>query len=62
MEGRHVRDLPQVHVGEEQLPVAAVDDGGSVGRCKHVQLAARVEGLQLHGLRAKRDLTRGKGG
>lgn len=56
VERAHVIDLFEVDVGEDQLMVGGVDDGGSVGAGKHVGGGERPEGPQDGGLRAQRDL------
>lgn len=52
----HVIDLFEVDVGENQLVVGGVDDGGPVGAGKYVGGGERPEGPQYGGLRAQRDL------
>lgn len=56
VERAHVIDLFEVDVGEDQLVVGRVDDGGSVRAGKHVGGGERPEGAQHGGLRAQRDL------
>lgn len=53
IEGAHVVDLLEVDVGEDQLVVAAVDDGGAVGAGKHVGGGQGAECPQHRGLRAQ---------
>lgn len=56
VERAHIIDLFEVDVGEDQLMVGGVDDGGPVGAGKHVGGGERPEGPQHGGLRAQRDL------
>lgn len=56
VEGAHVVHLFQVDVGEDQLVVTAVDDGGAVGAGKHVGGGERAESPQDGGLGPKRHL------
>lgn len=53
IEGAHVVDLLEVDVGEDQLVVAAVDDGGAVGAGKHVGGGQGAECPQHCGLCAQ---------
>lgn len=56
VERAHIVDLFEVDVGEDQLVVGGVDDGGSVGAGKYVGGGERPEGPQHSGLRAQCDL------
>lgn len=53
IEGAHVVDLLEVDVGEDQLVVAAVDDGGAVGAGEHIGGGQGAERPQHRGLRAQ---------
>jgi len=50
IEGRDKVHLSQVNVGEEKLPVGAVNDGGAVRGRKDVHGVLRGEGVENHGL------------
>ena len=56
VERAHVVDLLQVDVGEDQLVVGGVDDGGAVGAGEDVGGGHGTEGAQHRGLRAQRHL------
>ena len=56
VERAHVVDLLQVDVGEDQLVVGGVDDGGAVGAGEDVGGGHGAEGAQHCGLRAQRHL------
>ena len=56
VERAHVVDLLQVDVGEDQLVVGGVDDGGAVGAGEDVSGGHGAEGAQHCGLRAQRHL------
>jgi hypothetical protein len=54
IEGTHVVDLFEVDVGEDQLVVGGVDDGGAVGAGEHVGGGHGAEGSEHRGLCAER--------
>lgn len=56
VERTHVVDLLEVDVGEDQLVVGGVDDGGPVGAGEHVGGGQGPEGPQHSGLGAQGDL------
>ncbi len=56
VERAHVVDLLQVDIGEDQLVVAGVDDGGPVGAGEHVGGGERAEGTQNRGLSSQSHL------
>ena len=53
IERGHVSDLLEVDVGEDQLVIAGVDDGRSVGARKHVRRRHRAKHLKNRRLRAE---------
>lgn len=53
VEGTHVVHLLQVDIGEDQLVVTAVDDGGAVRAGKHIGGGQRAESPQDGGLGPK---------
>ena len=56
VERTHVVDLLEVDVGEDELVIGRVDDGGPVAARKHVTRRRRLERAQRRRLRAERHL------